>query len=95
MDEPKYDFSGIDPETGERWSPKKIVQILGLRAVNDESEIRQICEKIVSLNPKQVEDYRKGKKNVLGFFVKKVMDETKNGAEPNITVRILTELLSS
>lgn len=88
-----YDFSGIDPETGERWSPRKIVQILGLRAINDEGEILQVCEKVIGLYPKQAEEYRKGKKNVIGRFIKAVMDETKNGANPLITNRVLEEIL--
>ena len=89
----KRDFSGIDPDTGERWSPRKVAEILGLRAVNDEGEIRQVCERVVGLYPAQAESYRKGKVAVIGFFIKKVMDETKNGAEPNITTRVLKELL--
>lgn len=89
-----YDFSGIDPETGDRWSPKKIVKILGLRAINDEAEIRQVCERVAEALPKQVEEFRKGKKNVIGHFVKAVMEQTNNGANPLLTNKILAEILA-
>jgi aspartyl-tRNA(Asn)/glutamyl-tRNA(Gln) amidotransferase subunit B len=92
-DPPKRDFSGIDPETGERWSPRKVVEILGLRAVNDEGEIRAICSRVVEENPKQAVAYRTGKVAVLGYFIKAVMDATRNGAHPEITTRVLKELL--
>jgi len=93
-DSPKRDFSGIDPETGERWSPRKVVEILGLRAVNDEGEIRAICSRVVEENPKQVAVYRAGKQQVIGFFTKAVMDATRNGAHPEITTQVLRELLA-
>jgi Asp-tRNA(Asn)/Glu-tRNA(Gln) amidotransferase B subunit len=92
-DPPKLDFSGIDPETGERWLPRKVVKILGLRAVNDEEEIRAICSRVLKEKPQQAVVYRTGKGSVLGFFVKKVMDATRNGANPEITTRVLKELL--
>ena len=93
MEKVQPDFSGIDPETGERWSARKVARILGLRALHDENEIRNVCERVVVRHPSQAEAYRKGKKALLGFFVKQVMDETRNGADPNITDRVLKELL--
>lgn len=87
------DFSGLDPETGEPWSPSKVVEILGLRAYNDPEELRLICERAVSAHPKDVEAYRKGKTKVIGKFIKLVMDETKSGADPGVTQHLLQELL--
>ncbi len=89
------DFSGLDPDTGEPWSPIKIVKILGLRAVNDPEDIRVICQKVVEADPKKVAIYRKGKTKILGYFFKQVLDETKNGANAEITRQILEELLRS
>lgn len=90
----KPDFNGLDPETGEPWSPRKIASLLGLRAVNDEQEIRRICEQVVELYPGQALSYRSGKTKLLGFFIKEVMAWTKNGADPKITDRVLRELLA-
>lgn len=89
------DFSGIDEETGERWAPAKVAKLLGLRAINDEAEIRRICQEVVEASPQQAKAYRSGKKGVLGFFVKSVMDATKNGANPEITNRMLQEVLDA
>lgn len=87
------DFSGIDPETGERWSPRKVVRLLGLRAVNDPGEIRSICERVVSSSPEQAAQLKAGKRGLLGFFLKRVMEETRGGADPVATNRILAEML--
>jgi aspartyl-tRNA(Asn)/glutamyl-tRNA(Gln) amidotransferase subunit B len=87
------DFSGLDPETGEPWSPHKIVRLLGLRAIHDPGEIRRVCVRVVDGHPQQAETYRKGKTKVLGFLVKKVMDETRDGPDPKLTRETLMELL--
>lgn len=93
MEKVRPDFSGIDPETGERWSARKVAELLGLRALHDEGEIRAVCERVVERYPDQAEAYRKGKRALLGFFIKQVMDETRNGSDPVITNRVLKELL--
>ncbi len=86
------DFSGLDPDTGEPWSPRKVVQLLGLKQASGE-ETRAACEKVVAANPDKVAIYRKGKTNMLGFFIKLVMDETNRQASPQEATQILTELL--
>lgn len=88
------DFSGLDPETLEPWSPKKVAKILGLQSFNSSEKIRTICEKILKENPKQVEIYQNGKTKIIGFFVKKIMDETKSGANPKIINDVLKELMA-
>lgn len=88
------DFSGLDPDTGRPWGPKRIIEILGIKAATGE-ETRAACEKVVAANPDKVATYRAGKTNVMGFFIKLVMDETKRQASPQEATRILTELLSA
>ncbi len=88
------DFSGLDPETGEPWSPKKVIQHLGIKQASGD-ETRLACEKVVAQNPDKVAAYRKGKTNMIGFFIKLVMDETKKQASPQEATRILTELLAN
>jgi len=87
------DFSGLDPDTGEPWSVKKVVRHLGIKRASGE-ETRAACEKVVAANPDKVEAYKKGKTNLIGFFIKLVMDETKRQASPQDATRILTELLA-
>ena len=88
------DFSGLDADTGEPWSPRKVVQLLGLKKASGE-ETRAACEKVVAANPDKVASYRAGKTNLLGVFIKLVMDETQKQASPKDASAILTELLSA
>jgi aspartyl-tRNA(Asn)/glutamyl-tRNA(Gln) amidotransferase subunit B len=73
--------------TGER--PEKIVRNKGWVQIQDEGEIEKAVERAVEANPKLVEDYRKGKEKLFGFFVGEVMKATKGKANP----KLLNELL--
>lgn len=88
------DFSGLDADTGEPWSPRKVVQLMGLKMASSD-DTRTACEKVVVANPDKVASYRAGKTNLLGFFIKLVMDETKKQASPKDASAILTELLNA
>ena len=65
-------------------SPRAVVDERGMRVVSDTSALTAICEKIVAENPGPAADVRAGKKGVLGFFVGKVMKETKGSANPKL-----------
>jgi len=67
----------------------KIVEEKGLSQISDEGAIKAIVQKVVDANPAQVEAYRNGKTNLLGFFVGQIMKETKGRANP----RTVNELL--
>jgi len=58
--------------------------------ISDVAAIEKIIEDVLSANPKQVEQYRAGKKTILGFFVGQVMKASKGQANPVL----LNELLS-
>jgi aspartyl-tRNA(Asn)/glutamyl-tRNA(Gln) amidotransferase subunit B len=73
--------------------PAKIVEKRGMKVVSDAGELKAICERLIASSPKQVEQYRAGKTNVLGFFVGQVMKETKGSANPKLVNQLLTELL--
>jgi Asp-tRNA(Asn)/Glu-tRNA(Gln) amidotransferase B subunit len=87
----QHDFSGIDPDTGERWNPSKIVKILGVRVWSDPEELRPIVKKVIIKNPDIVAQYKKGKKQVIGRLLKEVFDETLDGADPIITTKLFQE----
>jgi len=78
--------------TGER--PKKIVRDKGWVQILDEGEIEKAIEKAVEANPKQVDDYRKGKEKLFGFFVGEVMKQTKGKANPKLVNELLKKKLS-
>jgi aspartyl-tRNA(Asn)/glutamyl-tRNA(Gln) amidotransferase subunit B len=79
--------------TGER--PSKIVEEKGWTQILDEGEIRKAIEMVIKANPKQVEDYKKGKEKLFGFFVGEVMKETRGKANPKLVNDLLKEKLLS
>ena len=70
-----------------------IVERKGLSQISDEGAIREIVQKIVDANPQQVEAYKNGKTNLLGFFVGQVMKETKGRANPKSVNEILKSII--
>jgi aspartyl-tRNA(Asn)/glutamyl-tRNA(Gln) amidotransferase subunit B len=71
----------------------EIVERKGLSQISDEGAIREIVQKIVDANPAQVEAYKNGKTNLLGFFVGQVMKETKGRANPKSVNEILRSII--
>jgi aspartyl-tRNA(Asn)/glutamyl-tRNA(Gln) amidotransferase subunit B len=59
----------------------------------DTSEIEKILDKVIADNPKQVEQYRAGKKTVAGFFVGQVMKLSKGQANPQLANELVTKKL--
>ena len=79
--------------TGE--SANKIVEQKGLVQISDEGAIKEIVEKVVSLNQQSVEDYRAGKDRALGFLVGQIMKETKGKANPQMVNKLLKDILDN
>jgi aspartyl-tRNA(Asn)/glutamyl-tRNA(Gln) amidotransferase subunit B len=77
--------------TGEK--PSKIVQEKGWVQILDKGEIERAIEKAIQGNPKLVDDYRKGKEKLFGFFVGEVMKQTKGKANPKLLNELLKEKL--
>ena len=77
--------------TGEK--PEKIVRDKGWVQILDKGAIEQAIEKAMEANPKQVEDYRKGKEKLFGFFVGEVMKQTQGKANPQRVNELLKEKL--
>ncbi len=59
----------------------------------DTSALEKIIDEILTANPKQLEQYRAGKKTMLGFFVGQVMKASKGQASPQIVNELLTKKL--
>lgn len=76
-------------------SPKEYVEKKGLFQITDKSRIEEVVERIISMYPKEVEEYRKGKEKLLGFFVGQVMKETAGKANPKLVNDILREKLKT
>jgi aspartyl-tRNA(Asn)/glutamyl-tRNA(Gln) amidotransferase subunit B len=63
--------------------------------LTDTTSIEKIIAEIIAANPKQVEQYRAGKKAVIGFFVGQVMKVSKGQANPQMVNELLAKLLES
>ena len=59
----------------------------------DTSALEKIIDEIIAANPKQVEQYRAGKKTVAGFFVGQVMKASKGQANPQLVNELLAKRL--
>ncbi len=73
--------------------PTQIMADLGLEQVDNEAELEKTIKQIIKEFPKQLEQYRLGKENVLQFFVGQVMAKTKGKANPRIVIEILKKIL--
>jgi aspartyl-tRNA(Asn)/glutamyl-tRNA(Gln) amidotransferase subunit B len=60
---------------------------------SDTSTLEKIIDEIVAANPKQLEQYRAGKKTVIGFFVGQVMKASKGQANPQLVNDLLMKKL--
>jgi aspartyl-tRNA(Asn)/glutamyl-tRNA(Gln) amidotransferase subunit B len=59
----------------------------------DTSALEKIIDEVIALNPKQVEQYRGGKKTVAAFFVGQVMRASKGQANPQLVNELLAKKL--
>lgn len=64
-----------------------------LSQVSDDSAIEEIVKKILADNPGEVERYKIGEKKLAGFFVGKIMQESKGKANPKIVNQLLIKNL--
>jgi aspartyl-tRNA(Asn)/glutamyl-tRNA(Gln) amidotransferase subunit B len=73
-------------------SLEKILE--GNTQISDPDAIAGIIDQILTANPDKLEQYRKGKTKLQGFFVGEVMKQTKGRANPKLTNQILNEKLN-
>jgi aspartyl-tRNA(Asn)/glutamyl-tRNA(Gln) amidotransferase subunit B len=59
----------------------------------DTSALEKLADELIAANPKQVEQYRAGKKTMIGFFVGQLMKASKGQANPQLVNEILTKKL--
>lgn len=71
----------------------EIVSERGLRQVSDAGALESLVDKVLADHPKQLEAYRNGKEQLLGFFVGQVMKATSGQANPGVVNRVLRDKL--
>jgi len=65
------------------------------RQSTDTSALEKIIDELIATNAKQVEQYKAGKKTVIGFFVGQVMKASKGQANPKLVNELLAKKLDS
>jgi aspartyl-tRNA(Asn)/glutamyl-tRNA(Gln) amidotransferase subunit B len=61
--------------------------------ITDASAIEAIVDQVIAANPRQVEQYRSGKKTIAGFFVGQAMKASKGQANPALLNELVTRKL--
>jgi aspartyl-tRNA(Asn)/glutamyl-tRNA(Gln) amidotransferase subunit B len=74
-------------------SAKELVEKKGLIQISDPAVIEAAIAKVLDAHPAELEKYRSGKKNMLGFFVGQVMKQTGGRADPKLTNQLLVKQL--
>jgi aspartyl-tRNA(Asn)/glutamyl-tRNA(Gln) amidotransferase subunit B len=74
------------PAVYEREKPKQI---------SDPTAIEKMIDEVIAANPKQVEQYRGGKKTVAAFFVGQVMKASKGQANPALLNELVVKKLDA
>jgi aspartyl-tRNA(Asn)/glutamyl-tRNA(Gln) amidotransferase subunit B len=74
--------------------PDTIIATRGLKQVTDTTAIEHLIDEVLVQNPGQVEQYRAGKEQLLGYFVGQVMKKSGGKANPQQLNELLKNKLS-
>ena len=74
-------------------SADDIIESKGLKQITDSGAIELVVDKVIADNLDQVAEYKAGKDKLIGFFVGKVMQETKGQANPGQVNQMLRDKL--
>ncbi len=74
--------------------PREIMAGKGLEQIADPEKIAAVAREVIASNPKQVEQYRKGKTATFGWFVGQVMKATGGQANPHMVQEVLKRELA-
>lgn len=78
----------------ENRDPELIIHEKDLVQITNTSEIEGVIEKILGSHLREVKQFLEGKEKVIGFFVGRIMQETKGKANPKVVNELLREKLS-
>jgi aspartyl-tRNA(Asn)/glutamyl-tRNA(Gln) amidotransferase subunit B len=76
-------------------NPAEIVKAKNLAQVSDESFIQETITKIISENPREVQQYLAGKETLVQWFMGQIARATKGKADPLVTIELLVKSLES
>jgi aspartyl-tRNA(Asn)/glutamyl-tRNA(Gln) amidotransferase subunit B len=76
-------------------SVDEIIEKRGLTQISDSSLIDKLVAEVIAANPAQVEQFRAGKQQVLGFLVGQIMKASRGKANPQQVNEALRKQLGS
>ncbi|MDN4164397.1 Asp-tRNA(Asn)/Glu-tRNA(Gln) amidotransferase subunit GatB [Cytophagales bacterium LB-30] len=74
-------------------SALEIAEDLNLIQVGDQDFIQQVVDEVLAANPAKVQEYKDGKKGLLGMFMGEVMKKSKGKADPKLASELLAKSL--
>ncbi|HIC47493.1 MAG TPA: Asp-tRNA(Asn)/Glu-tRNA(Gln) amidotransferase subunit GatB [Methylophaga aminisulfidivorans] len=79
---------------GEGKDADEIIESKGLKQVTDTGAIEAMVDEVLANNPDQVQQYRDGKEQLIGFFVGQIMKASKGKANPAQVNELLQKKLN-
>ena len=73
--------------------PAELVAEMGLEQVDDHEALQSAIDQVLAAWPEKVDEYRAGKKKLIGLFVGEVMKATRGAADPKAVRGLLTASL--
>ena len=67
----------------------------GFEVVTDSGAIEKIVDEVIQNNPKAIEDFKKGKTNVVGWVMGQVMKASQGKANPGEATKLINQKLST
>jgi aspartyl-tRNA(Asn)/glutamyl-tRNA(Gln) amidotransferase subunit B len=74
-------------------SALEVAQQLNLIQDSNQETIMPIIEEVIREFPLKVEEYKHGKKGIIGMFMGEVMKRSKGKADPKVATQLLTKKL--
>lgn len=74
-------------------SPEELAKEMNLIQVSDSGFLEPIVDEIITNNPDEVQRYKDGKKQLMGFFVGQAMKASKGKANPKLVTEMVTKKL--
>ena len=79
---------------GSHESAKQIAERMNLIQVSDEDGLIGFIEKVILNNPSEVERFKNGEQQLIGFFMGQLMRVSKGKADPKIANSLLRKKLN-
>ena len=76
-------------------SAAQVIAEKGLSQIAEEGELEAIVDKVLADDPSSVDDFKNGKKKVIGFLMGQIMKETRGKANPQKAMELLQKKLKN